>query len=145
VAVDAQQLLKMTQDELDGLFRNSPAGEIPKGKGKGTVIAHPGSGFTAVAARVAHRIAWQGKVFDPEKGELRNQITPFGLNAVRAKVYRAASWFDGKECIVLDYSKTSVVAHWIRDEMRLVAPGVYLGNVYWEKDRVLNFALEFPR
>ena len=25
---------------------------------------------------------------------------------------------DGKECIVLDYSETSLLAHWIRDEIR---------------------------
>lgn len=145
VAVDTKQMLGMAQAELDALFRKSPPGDIPRGRGRGTVIAHPGTGFTVVAARIAHRLAWQGKVFDPDKGELRNQITPLGLKAVRAKVYKAPSWFDGNECVVLDYSKTSLVAHWIRDEMRLVAPGVYLGNVFWEKDRVLNFALEFPR
>lgn len=145
MAVDVQQMLNMSQTELDELFRQSPPGDIPKGRGKGTVVARPGTGFAVVFARVAHRIAWQGKVFSPERGELRNQITPFGVKAVRAKVYKETSWFDGSECIVLDYSKTSLVARLIRDEMRLVAPGVYLGNVFWKKDRVLNFALEFPR
>jgi hypothetical protein len=145
MAVDAQQMLQMTQAELDDLFRNSPPGEIPSGQGHGTVIAHPGSGVSGLLARIAHRIAWQGKVFDPQRGELLNRITPFGLKGVRAKVYKAASWFDSKECIVLDYSKTSLVARLIRDEMRLVSPGVYLGLVYWGKDRVLNFALQFPR
>lgn len=144
MAVDAQQMLKMSQEELDELFRASPAGEIPTGRGKGTVVAHPGTGFSALIARLAHRIAWKGKVFQPDRGELRNQITPFGLKAVRAKVYKEQSWFDGSECVVLDYSKTSLVARLIRDEMRLVAPGVYLGHVFWKKDRVLNFALEFP-
>jgi hypothetical protein len=27
---------------------------------------------------------------------------------------------DGKECIVLDHSDTSLLAHWIRDEIRAV-------------------------
>lgn len=45
---------------------------------------------------------------------------------------------------MLDYSKTSRVAHWIRDEIREVGPGVYLGLVYWSRARILHFALTFP-
>jgi hypothetical protein len=69
---------------------------------------------------------------------------PIGLKAIIAKVYKDASWFDGKECIVLDYSQTSLVAHWIRDEIRLVGPGVYLGIVYWSRKKLIDFALKFP-
>ena len=66
-----------------------------------------------------------------------------GINAIVAKVYKAASWLDGKECIVLDYSETSLVAHWIRDEIRLIGAGLYLGKVYWDKTRLIDFALQF--
>jgi len=144
VAVDVRELLHTSQDDLDALFRRSEAGEIPSGEGEGTVLVAPGTELAGPAAKLVHYIVWQGKVFDPEKGELRNEILPFGVKAVRAKVYRDASWLDGKEAIVLDYSHTSLVAHWIRDEIRLVGPGVYLGVVYWEKAKVLHFALEFP-
>ena len=65
------------------------------------------------------------------------------LNAIIAKVYKGASWLDGKECIVLDYSETSLVAHWIRDEIRQIEPGLYLGKVYWDKKRLIDFALKF--
>jgi hypothetical protein len=51
---------------------------------------------------------------------------------------------DNKECIVLDYSETSLVAHWIRDEIREVSPHTYLGKVYLGKKRLIDFALEFP-
>ena len=82
-------------------------------------------------------------MFDAKTGQLKNRIGPFGLNAIIAKVYKAASWLDGKECIVLDYSQTSLVAHWIRDEIRLIGPGLYLGKVYWDKARLIDFALKF--
>jgi hypothetical protein len=82
-------------------------------------------------------------VFDRGKGELLNKISPLGIEAVRAKVYKEASWFDKKETIVLDYSDTSVVAQWIRDEIREVSPGVYLGLVFWERSKLLHFALDF--
>ena len=74
---------------------------------------------------------------------LRNRILPFGLNAIIAKVYKDKSWLDGKECIVLDYSDTSLVAQWIRDEIRAIGPGLYLGKVYWDDKRLIDFALEF--
>ena len=35
------------------------------------------------------------------------------------------------------------MAHWIRDEIRQLQPGLYLGKVYWAKKRLIDFALEF--
>ena len=97
----------------------------------------------AVWARI---LAWQGKVFDlfssdRQSGILVNKITPFGMKFIVAKVYRDKSWLDGRDTIVIDYSKTSFVARVIRDEIREIEPGVYLGKVWWGKKRVLDFAL----
>ena len=66
-----------------------------------------------------------------------------GLNAIVATVYKGPSWFDNKECIVLDYSETSLVARRIRDEIRAISPKFYLGRVYWDKTPLIHFALEF--
>jgi hypothetical protein len=139
-------LLDLTDDELDELFRKSPAGEIPDGDADGKVLV--GSKHESVSdtvAWVAETLAWKGKVFDREKGELRNKISPFAIKAVRAKVYKESSWFDQKETIVLDYSKTSVIAQRVRDEIREVAPRVYLGLVFWGKDKILHFSLTFDQ
>jgi len=138
-------LLKMSQAQLDELFINSPPGDIPDGEGKGTAIIAPGTTYSDEVAEFISHFAWQGKTFDAAKGVLRNRILPFGLNAIIAKVYKAPSWLDGKECIVLDYSETSLLAHWIRDEIRQVASGLYLGKVYWGKKRLIDFAVEFPK
>lgn len=144
MAVDVPQLSGMSSDELDTLFRRSEAGEIPDGEAEGTVLIAPGTTLEGPAEKLIHLLIWKGKVFDRKQGELRNEILPFGVKAVRAKVYKEPSWFDQKETIVLDYSHTSLVAHWIRDEIREVGPGVYLGLVYWQRDRILHFALKFP-
>jgi len=144
MAITVPDLLKMTQAQLDDLFRSVPAGPIPSGEAEGTAIIAPGTEFTPEIAKFVNHFAWQGKIFDPEHGVLRNKITAFGLKAIIAKVYKADSWLDGKECVVLDYSQTSMVAQWIRDEIREVAPSVYLGKVYWASKRLIDFALEFP-
>jgi hypothetical protein len=140
---DVQQLLNMSQAGLDELFTSSAPGDIPDGEGAGTAIIAPGSTYSADVASFISHFAWQGKVFDAKRGQLKNRILPFGLNAIIAKVYKAPSWLDGKECIVLDYSETSVVAHWIRDEIRQIGPGLYLGKVYWDRKRLIDFALKF--
>jgi hypothetical protein len=144
MAVTADQMLGMSKRQLDDLFGSHAAGEIPHGEARGTVIIRMGRWLSVLVSKIAHRIAWQGKVFDPVRGELRNEISPLRAKAIRAKVYKAPSWFDQKECIVLDYSRTSFVARKIRDEIREVSPGVFLGIVYWGRAKLINFALTFP-
>ncbi len=134
----------MSQAQLDDLFKASPSGTIPDGEAKGTAIIAPGTTISPEIAEFISLFAWRGKTFDGKHGVLSNRILPFGLNAIIAEVYKDKSWLDGKECIVLDYSKTSLVAHWIRDEIRQISPTLYLGKVYWDKSRLIDFSLEFP-
>jgi len=141
--MDVHALLAMSQAQLDDLFTKSAPGPIPDGPAKGTAIIAPGTVFSAEIAHAINVFAWQGKTFDAQHGVLRNKISVLGLNAIVAEVYKGPSWLDQKECIVLDYSKTSTVAEWIRDEIRLIDQRLYLGKVYWDKKRLIDFALQF--
>lgn len=132
-------LRELGKDELEDLFRRCPAGELPDGEANGIILV------PAIVSRIIRLAAWRGKLFDRQKGELVNKVLPLGVPAVRARVYKEASWFDGREAIVLDYSKTSFVARKIRDEIREVSPGVYLGLVYWGREKVGLFALKLSR
>src|SRR5213596_1532435 len=143
MALTVVEMLKMSQAQLDDLFTQSPVGEIPSGEAKGTAIVAPGTTYTQDMANFVNHFAWQGKIFDPAKGVLRNKILLFGLQAIIAKVYKGPSWLDNKECIVLVYSETSLIAHRVRDEIRLIGPARYLGAVYWGKRRLINFVLQF--
>ena len=140
---DVPQLLAMTKEQLDDLFKASPTGDIPNGPAKGTAIIAPGTKFTEPIAEIISHFGWQGKVFDGPKGLLKNRILAFGFEAIVARVYKGPSWLDGKECIVLDYSETSIIAKRVRDEIRLIGPDFYLGKVYWDKDRLIDFCLRF--
>lgn len=141
----AADLLKMTQQQLDDLFKASPPGPIPDGDAKGTAIIAPGTVYSAEIAEFINLFGWQGKTFDGKHGVLLNRILIQGFKAIIAEVYVDKSWLDGKDCIVLDYSKTSLIAHWIRDEIRLIGENFYLGKVYWGKKRLIDFCLEFPK
>ena len=142
--MDVDTLLKMSESQLDDLFSKSTAGPIPDGAAKGTAIIAPGTTFSPAIAQAISFFTWQGKSFDGPHGVLRNRISVLGLNAIVAEVYKGPSWFDKKECIVLDYSKTSTVAGWIRDEIRQLEPGTYLGKVYGHEKPLIHFALQFP-
>jgi hypothetical protein len=143
MAYDVAQLLKLSQADLDAAFTAGEPAPIPNGEGKGTAIIAPGTAFTSEIATFINVFAWQGKVFDAQAGLLRNHILPFGIKAIIAKVYVAPSWLDQRDCIVLDYSQTSLVAHWVRDEIRLIGPQLYLGKVFWDQTRLIDFALQF--
>lgn len=136
-------LLRMRQPELDELYRGIDApGATPAGDTLGTALILPGRTAGRIAQAIARLLFWQGKVFDPGRGVLKNKVTPFGIRAVRARVYVGESWLDrGSQAIVLDYSKTSLVARWIRDEIREVSPGLWLGKVFVRRWHVLDFTL----
>ena len=141
----AAQLLWKSPAELDKLFGKSPAGNIPDGEATGTAIVWPGTLCAKLVAWFARWFLWQGKVFDAARNCLVNRITSFGFTAIEARVYKDKSWFDGNECIVIDYSKTSFVAKSIRDEIREVAPGLYLGQVFvgQNKKPLIKFSVSF--
>lgn len=143
-------LIGKSQAELDTLFKNSPPGPIPQGDAEGEAIVHPGTFWSRLIARSVHALAWQGKIFTPDPdgqgATLQNKITVAGIHAIVARVYYTTSWLDQQECIVLDYSQTSLLARKIRDEIRLVDPAakLYLGKVWWGQTRLVDFALKFP-
>ncbi len=137
--------LSKSREELDEIYKNANAGEIPNGDTQGTAIL-AGSFLAGLVALLVGVYAWQGKKFDMfcnggQAGVLVNKITPLSMSFIVAKVYRDSSWMDGKETIVIDYSRTSFFAKVIRDEIREIEPGVYLGKVWWGKKRILDFAL----
>ncbi len=140
---DPPSLIGDTADELEKLFSSGVAGAIPNGHGKGTVLIGTGGPLARLAAALSYVLAWRGKVVNAREGRLKNLLTPLAIQAIEAAVYKQDSWYDGEPCIVLDYSKTSFVAHKIRDEIREIAPGVFIGLVFWGHRHVLDFALDF--
>ncbi len=138
--------LTLDEQALDEIYRLAPAGDIPSGDTLGTAVL-PGRGrLTLLLAKVARWFFWRGKIFDMfandgQKGILVNKVSWYSVSLIVAKVYRDTSWLDGQETIVIDYASTSLLARKIRDEIREVEPGVWLGKVWWGDTRILDFAL----
>ena len=82
-------------------------------------------------------------MFDREHGTLRNHVSAVRPQGDRRPGLQGPELLDGKECIVLDYSQTSIGCRWVRDEIGMIAPRLYLGKVYAHEKRLIDFALEF--
>lgn len=128
--IDETALLGYSNGMLDNLFRQSLAGPIPDGDTSGTLLAW-----------LVRILIWQGKVLDRREGVLRNKVTPFGLRLVKARLSIASSWVDFGDCVLIDYSTTSFLARMVRDEIRQVGPGLYLGVVWLWRKRVGWFTI----
>jgi hypothetical protein len=139
-------LLRQTGPELDRIFAAATADRLPAGLGRGTALILTNTRVSRLIAALARLGAWRGKQFADDGSSLRNVVSPFGIRAIKAAVYIGPSRLDERPCIVLDYSRTSFVARPIRDEIREIAPGLFLGMVYLGKRKLpVRFALAFDR
>jgi hypothetical protein len=123
---------------------NAQPGEMPNGESNGTAVFFPDSLINTPTQLLAS-LVWQGKIFDTDENVLVNKV--FGFKAIKAQIYFGNSLLDGQESIIIDYSHTSLLARRIRDEIREVAPGLYLGRAYLRTlvgdFMVVNFILDF--
>ena len=138
-------LVKMSQSEIDDLYKNSSVGEIPDGDSQGVAIIAAGSIFTKAIAWLTQLFIWQGKVFYRDQSFFLNKATIFRLRIFKGEIYKAEGRFTDGQTIILDYSKTSFLLRRVKEEMREIAPGFYLAQVYWGDKRISNFTLKFTQ
>jgi hypothetical protein len=120
-----ERLAHLSPCELEQLYRHAGPGSIPHGYLHGKAIYCPDR-FLAGPRSKATNFLWRGKVFCGDT--LVNQWR--GVRAIHARVYVGPSSLDGQPAIILDYCGMSHVWRDVRDEIREVCPGVYLGLMY---------------
>ena len=125
--VTLDQLLRMSAAELDAHYHQGIAAAIPPGRVRGTALLAPGTWRTRPLAR-GTRLIWQGKIIDEDQATAVNRF--FGIRMIRGRLSQGPSWSDGDPTLVLDYSETSRIYARNRDEIRQVAPGLFLGLMY---------------
>jgi hypothetical protein len=153
-------LARRTHSELDALYRAaSPIGLADvEGELDGRLLALRGA--PAPVARVVRRVAasrlfpWLGKAFtaaDDAHGAGSNRVSVPGVLG-RQQLFPfttsiGPSAVDGRPAVLLDYDLDANPGYIrrIRDELREVAPGLFLGPAMWRRARgpllVLWFAL----
>jgi hypothetical protein len=123
------QLKKLSECELTQQFEQAPSPNmVPAGYAKGRVLLMTNAKFPRLKARLAGSF-WKGKHFDADgTGEFINQFV--GFQALRSKAELGTSQHDGKPCIVIEYPPDTPLFGNNRDELREIAPGLYLARLY---------------
>ncbi len=141
-----EDLKKLTGNELTVLFSKGTAEPIPSAQAPG--VEADGTGLAIIMAgnvtisNLAYNF-WEGKRFKTDeagKTTLVNKLAGKWLNDISAEVYQIAEGLggDGKPSILLNYQHSNrIAARAIRDEIRSVAPGVYLGRANLENPKAL--------
>jgi hypothetical protein len=135
----------MSWPELEALYRQGQAVPLPSGYSRGRAIYCPDQRF-ARARTCLTGMLWHGKIVDGCGSSLVNQW--LGAKAVKARLYFGPSWLDGQTALLMDYRGSSLVWSDVRDEVRQVAPGLFLGIMYRDKrcgpELQMYFVLEAP-
>ena len=152
-----------SEDELESLYR---AGSVPadfferQGRPKGRMLAvrrlDRGAPFDLLRRFAGSlRFPWGGKSFfrvahDQGRGINRVRLGPARFEWYPFDTRLDASLVDGRATVLLDYDKPEnpFFIRRIRDEIRELEPGLFLGPAMWKDDRggaahVLWFALDF--
>ncbi len=135
-------LQELNNSQLNELYDYGSAYEIPSANRPGfqhllTGLPLPVPGYKGPSDLLS--FFWGGKIFFTDQVgniTLTNQVfpnTPFNFNDISAQVSINNNSYtnDGEPVIFLDYNKSNIaIARIVRDEMRLIAPSLYLGRAY---------------
>jgi len=155
------RLLALPARELEELYREArtPALTDVRGDLRGRMLAWPAlearprlaSALRAFAS--AESFPWRGKSFTPgaDRGEGINRVLSERLRLFRFETFIGRSRGGDFDALQLDYDlpENPPVIRSIKDEIREIEPGVWLGQAYFvtpRRDRLwLYFALAVPQ
>ena len=120
-----EELRSLDTKALDQLFRQHPAKELPKGRIWGEGLT---ANSTTRTAWFVNTLIWKGKSFYPEEKRIANIMTPLGIEMLEGELRLEDGNIDGLQSIIVDYGKPFGREKSAGDEIREVAPGLYLGR-----------------
>lgn len=122
-AAGRSEWLRLSPEQLRCLFQGAELGPVPCGSFEGETAFVPTERCHRVRSCLANTL-WQGKQFGP--GTMINRWAA-GAEAVPGRVSSGCSLLDGRPCHVIEYRGQAHIWKDIRDEIRQIEPGFYLG------------------
>jgi hypothetical protein len=124
--LDVRQLGKFCPHQLEDLFRAGTMNGVPVGYAKGRPLLMLDYRNPKLRATMGGAV-WKGKHFRTD-GTMINQWV--GFRAVEATISIEPSALDGQPCVRLDYPAVAPAFGNSFDELREIAPCVWLGCFY---------------
>ena len=138
-----ESLGKMNSHQLEELYRNGKVFEPSDGYLKGRAFPKPDK-FGHQLRSETIGLVWKGKNIYTNDAIMLNQVGKKQM--VAASISKEESWLDGKPSVIFDYASGPKWAQKARDEVREIAPGLYLGIMYYRDcpcpKMAMFFALE---
>jgi hypothetical protein len=159
IPASVDELLKLDPDALAQLYREASVPQIASVHGdlKGRMLAWHGlGGAAATLIRLVgswDRFPWRGKSFQPigaDNGEGVNRIFSERLKLFKFTTFVGQSRAGAFDAVQLDYDHPGnpFFIRAIKDEIRQLKPGLFLGQAYLHltsKDHlILYFGLQMP-
>jgi hypothetical protein len=138
-------LKRLSVCELADLFTKAEMGHIPCGDLDGQLLCKTDHCLAKMKVWCSN-LAWRGKHFGPDNYFINRWI---GNRSWLDSCYTVGpAWTDGRPALILEYPPQTPLFGNQHDEIREIAPGLYLGVIF-EKGpcpRVLGyFAIEIPK
>jgi hypothetical protein len=108
------------------VFAHGKVAALPVGLGRGTILCRVEGKMPRMRTKLSGTV-WKGKYFYPD-GCFTNQWV--GFRAISSSAAVGSSWYDGQPCIILEYPSGTPLFGNTRDELREIAPGVFLGRFH---------------
>ena len=121
------RLQKLCPAELEALFREAEVGTPPTGRLRGRLLYLNDRNLPRLKVGISNAL-WRGKYAD-EDGYFANRWVG-NVALIDSHYVIGPSWLDGRPAVLMEYPKGTPLFANIHDEVREVAPGVYLGPVY---------------
>jgi len=122
-----KDLQRMSACELAALYERSEVGTPFSGRMEGKILKMTDAKFPKLRV-AASNFAWRGKTAEPD-GHFVNRWVG-GVEKIGSQYVVGPSWADGKPAIVVEYPRDTKLLWNMRDEVREVAPGLYMGPIY---------------
>jgi hypothetical protein len=126
--LNIDSLGKMSASQLEELYRNGKVFEPTDGYLKGKAFPKPDK-FGHKLRSETIGLVWKGKNIYTKEALMLNQVGKKQM--VAASIANEESWLDGKPSVIFDYASGPKWAQKARDEVREIAPGLYLGIMYF--------------
>jgi hypothetical protein len=127
VCLTLHDLKRMSPCQLEELFRQAEVGTPLVGSARGRLLYSTDEHHPRLKVARSN-LLWKGKVASAD-GHFVNRWLG-GIRAIESQYTIGPSWVDGRPAIIMEYAPGTRVFENTHDELREVAPGLYLGPLY---------------
>ena len=122
-----EDLRGLSGEQLHELFTRAEIGRPLLGVARGRLLYLTDPKFPRLKVRLANMV-WRGKAVQ-EDGYFTNRWIG-NVNWIDSHWAIGPSWVDGRPAVVMEYAPGTPLFEPMHDEIREIAPGLYMGPVY---------------